>query len=47
METEYLFHKDPRNVKPIHTKNRNICTALPVPESMEIIERSIKNEPYL
>ncbi|MCX4344907.1 MAG: aminotransferase class III-fold pyridoxal phosphate-dependent enzyme [Kineothrix sp.] len=46
METEYLFHKDPRNVKPIHTKNRNICTALPVPESMEIIERSIKNEPW-
>lgn len=46
METEYLFHRDPRNVKPIHTKNRNICTALPVPESMEIIERSIKNEPW-
>lgn len=46
METEYLFHRDPRNVKPIHTTNRNICTALPVPESMEIIERSIKNEPW-
>lgn len=46
METEYLFHREPKQVEQIHTKNRTICTKIPVPQSMEIIERSIKNEPW-
>lgn len=46
MEKEFLFHKDPKEVKRIHTKNRDICTAIPVPESMEIVDRSLKNEPW-
>ncbi|NBH70608.1 aspartate aminotransferase family protein [Clostridiaceae bacterium] len=46
MENEYLFRRTPKEVKLIHTKNREICTKIPVPESMEIIERSLKNEPW-
>lgn len=46
METEYLFHRQPKEVEKIHTENRIICTRIPVPESMEIIERSVKNEPW-
>lgn len=46
MSKEYLFHREPKEVEQIHTKNRDICTPIPVPESMEIIERSIKNEPW-
>ncbi|RKJ06160.1 aspartate aminotransferase family protein [bacterium D16-54] len=46
MENEYLFRRTPKKVKLIHTENREICTKIPVPESMEIIERSLKNEPW-
>lgn len=46
MGNEYLFHREPKEVAEIHTDNRTICTKIPVPESMEIIERSIKNEPW-
>ena len=38
MENEYLFRRTPKEVKLIHTKNREICTKIPVPESMEIID---------
>ena len=40
-----MFHRKPKKVPAVHTKNRVICTDIPVPESMEIIERSLKNEP--
>jgi 4-aminobutyrate aminotransferase/diaminobutyrate-pyruvate transaminase/4-aminobutyrate aminotransferase/(S)-3-amino-2-methylpropionate transaminase len=46
MEKEYMFRREPKEVEKIHTNNRDICTAIPVPESMEIIERSIKYEPW-
>lgn len=46
MEAEYLFRRKPKKVEHVHTANRTICTEIPVPESMEIIERSIKNEPW-
>lgn len=46
MEKEYLFRREPKKVELIHTANRDICTEIPVPESMEIIERSLKNEPW-
>ena len=46
MEKEYLFNRKPKEVTHIHTENRDICTMLPVPESLAIIERSIKNEPW-
>lgn len=45
-EQEFMFRRTPKDVERIHTKNRNICTPIPVPESMDIIERSIKNEPW-
>lgn len=46
MEQEYKFRREPKEVEIIHTKNRDIVTKIPVPESMEIIERSIKYEPW-
>lgn len=46
MSEEYFFHRKPKKVERIHTRNREICTDIPVPESMEIIERSLKNEPW-
>lgn len=46
MDKEYLFRREPKEVPQIETKNRKICTMIPVPESMEIIERSIKYEPW-
>lgn len=46
MPEEYMFNKVPKEVSKIKTKNRTICTKIPVPESMEIIERSIKYEPW-
>ena len=46
MNKEYLFRREPKKVPQVHTKNREICTEIPVPESMEIIERSLKNEPW-
>ena len=46
MSKEYLFRREPKKVPQVHTKNREICTEIPVPESMEIIERSLKNEPW-
>ena len=46
MSEEYLFHREPKRVERIHTQNRDICTDIPVPESQEIIERSLKNEPW-
>ena len=41
-----MFRRTPKDVEKIHTKYRDIVTAIPVPESMEIIERSIKYEPW-
>lgn len=46
MSEEYFFRRKPKKVERIHTKNRDICTDIPVPESLEIIERSLKNEPW-
>ncbi len=46
MADEYFFHRTPKDVPQVSTKHRKICTKLPVPESMEIIERSIKYEPW-
>lgn len=43
---EYMFRRTPKKVEQIHTKNRVICTEIPAPGSMEIIERSIKYEPW-
>ena len=43
---EYKFRREPKEVPQIETKHRKICTMLPVPESLEIIERSIKYEPW-
>ena len=43
---EYMFRREPKEVPKIDTKNRRICTKLPVPESLKIIERSIKYEPW-
>lgn len=43
---EYKFRRTPKEVPFVQTKNRRICTQLPVPESLEIIERSIKYEPW-
>lgn len=43
---EYKFRREPKEVPCIETQNRRICTKLPVPESLEIIERSIKYEPW-
>lgn len=44
--SEYLFNRIPREVPQVNTNNRRICTKLPVPESIEIIEKSIKYEPW-
>jgi len=41
----YEFNLIPKDVPRIHTKYRNIQTKLPVPESLEVINRSIKYEP--
>ncbi len=46
MSEEYLFNRIPREVGKVETKNRRICTKLPVPESLPIIERSMKYEPW-
>lgn len=43
---EYKFRREPKEIPIVETKNRKICTKLPVPESLEIIERSIKYEPW-
>ena len=43
---EYYFNKIPKDVPKIKTNNRTICTKLPVPESIPIIEKSIKYEPW-
>ncbi len=43
---EYKFRREPKEVPYVETKNRRICTKIPVPESMEIIERSVKYEPW-
>lgn len=43
---EYFFRREPKPVPKIETKNRRIKTSLPVPESLEIIERSVKYEPW-
>ncbi len=40
-----LYNREPVDVKKVDTKYRKIVTALPVPESMEIIERLEKFEP--
>lgn len=41
----YQFNMIPKEIPKVHTKYRNIQTKLPVPESLEIINRSIKYEP--
>jgi len=46
MSKEYMFNRIPKDVPYVETKNRKICTKLPVPESLEIIERSLKYEPW-
>lgn len=46
MSSEYYFRREPKEVPLVETKNRRICTPIPVPESMEIIERSLKYEPW-
>ncbi|MEG1876546.1 MAG: aminotransferase class III-fold pyridoxal phosphate-dependent enzyme [Lachnospiraceae bacterium] len=46
MTTEYMFNKVPHQVPLVETENRKIVTKLPVPESLEIIERSIRFEPW-
>ncbi len=46
MAEEYLFNRIPKEVEKVETKNRRICTKLPVPESLPILERSIKYEPW-
>ncbi len=46
MEKEYMFRKEPKEVPVVHSSHRDIVTKIPVPESMEIIERSLKNEPW-
>jgi len=46
MTEEYMFNRIPKEVKKVETKNRRICTKLPVPESLPIIERSMKYEPW-
>lgn len=46
MTEEYKFNKIPKEVAKVNTKHRKICTKLPVPESLEIIERSNKYEPW-
>lgn len=42
----YEFSMTPHKVPEIETKHRKICTELPVPESMPIIDRLRKFEPY-
>ena len=46
MSVEYMFNRTPKEVSHVDTKYRRICTKLPVPESLPIIERSIKYEPW-
>ena len=46
MDEEFYFRRQPKDVSKVSTKHRKICTKLPVPESMEIIERSVKYEPW-
>lgn len=43
---EYMFNRIPKVVPYIKTRNRQIVTLLPVPESLPVIERSIKYEPW-
>ncbi len=43
---EYKFRREPKEVPKIETNHRRICTMLPVPESLPIIERSIQYEPW-
>lgn len=46
MSEEYLFNIIPREVPKVQTKNRKICTKLPVPESMEILKKHMRYEPW-
>lgn len=46
MNKEYLFNRVPKEVQKVETNHRKICTKLPVPESIPIIERSMKYEPW-
>lgn len=46
MDQEYYFNRIPKEVPHVETKNRKICTRLPVPESIEILERHMKYEPW-
>jgi 4-aminobutyrate aminotransferase-like enzyme len=42
MAKDFEFNLTPRSVTPIQTENRTICTKIPVPESIEIIKKSMK-----
>ena len=46
MNREYMFRREPKAVPAVSTKHRKIRTKLPVPEGLEIIERSVKYEPW-
>lgn len=46
MKKEYKFNLIPKEVIKISTKHRKICTKIPVPESLETINRSMKYEPW-
>ncbi len=43
---EYKFNRIPREIPKVETKHRKILTKLPVPESMDTIDRSYKYEPW-
>lgn len=46
MEKEYMFNRIPHDVPKVSTKHRKIVTQIPVPESIPVIEKSIKYEPW-
>lgn len=46
MSQEYMFNRTPKKVPYIETLHRKITTQIPVPESMEILEKSMKYEPW-
>ena len=39
------YSLQPQNVSPVSTKNRVICTAMPVPESLPIFDKLKASEP--
>ena len=45
MNQGYALNLSPRKVKKVETEFRRICTDIPVPESLDIIEKHLKYEP--